>query len=229
MTDLPRLSICMVTYRRTEQAVRTLQSLLAHLGYPKELRSFYIGDDGSPKEHVDALLKVLEGENMLGYHNERVRLPGHENTYHAGPGWNRTMGIGYQNSDYVLWMEDDWELIRDFDIIPYVILLAERQEVGMVRLSNLAVGNTLKIVSHNGIHYLEYLRGQQYAYSGNPHLRHARFTVACGWFCETCSPGEMELDYDYRFQTTENPPAIWRPADIPGWGIFGHIGAEKTW
>lgn len=220
--DHPRLPIVLLTYMRTEEALRTIQGICDHLGYEKELRCWYIADDGSPPEHVGKLLQCLDknGEKILGFHNERY-------SPFTGKGWNRGLGVAFQNSDYVMVMEDDWELPASFDIHPYVEMLAQREDVGMVRLSGLAVGNTVDIVGHNGHHYLQYHRDKQYAYSGNPHIRHARFMHAYGWYSEEeLNPGELELNFDGRFRAAEGPE-IWRPADIPGWGIFRHIGEMR--
>lgn len=222
MDEWPKLSIVLLTYMRTPEAIRTIKGLCNFLGYEKTLRSWYIADDGSPKEHVDTLLNLLgeNAETILGFHNRRY-------SPRPGVGWNLGLGLCFQNSDYVLVMEDDWELRGPLDIHPFVKMLSEREDVGMVRLGHLAIGNDVSIVGHNGHHYLKYLRNHPYAYSGNPHLRHARFMRAYGWYDESeLNPGELETNYDYRFCTIEGPD-IWRPADIPGWGIFGHIGEKR--
>lgn len=221
MTDYPLLVIVLLTYQRTEEALATLRHLCSNLGYDKHLRAFYIADDGSKGEHVNQLLGELElrKERVIGHHSQRFSPK-------TGIGWNKGLGIAYQNSDYVMVLEDDWVLQKPLDIYPYIEMLSERDDVGMVRLGGLAVGNNVEIVGHNGHHYLRYYRDRQYAYSGNPHVRHARFVKSYGWYSEEeLNPGELELDYDSRFRS-RNGPEIWRPADIPGWGVFGHIGAK---
>lgn len=231
MDNWPRISIVVVTYRRTEEATQTIRSICKYLTYPKDLRSWYIGDDGSPKKHVDALLKVLRehDEDLLGWHNERIRKSGHEDSYNAGAGWNKALGIAHQNSDFVLWVEDDWLLREPFDIRPYIQLLSENEQVGIVTFRTLSVGADLHSVGYDGVHYMNYLKTTQYAYSGNPYLRHARFTKHFGWFAEDRSPGNIELDMDSRFRIDPTGPQIWRPAGIDPWGVFAHVGTDKTW
>lgn len=226
MTDLPNLAIVLVTYKRTSLAVETVRSLSMNLGYPKELRQWYVADDGSPAEHVRAITDELElhKEKLYGFHNEKFGTG-----YNAGAGWNRGLLAGHMISPIVLFMEDDWRLKREFDIVPFVKLLEEREDIGLVRLGHLAVGNIVEINGYAGVHYFEYMRGRQYCYAGNPHLRHRRFSEAYGMFAEDLNPGEMELAVDAAFQADPDGPKIWRPADIPGWGIFDHIGTEKTW
>jgi len=234
MIDFPKLSIVILTYKRTEEALATVCHLSENLEYAKDLRGFYIADDGTPGNHVERLTAELEkrGEKILGSHSKRYSPI-------TGKGWNRGLGVAFQNSDYVMVMEDDWVLRERFDIYPYIEMLSQcdgeqtdkegrvNPNVGMVRLGGLAVGNTVEIVGHNGHHYLKYHKDRQYAYSGNPHIRHARFMHAYGWYSEDeLNPGELELDYDGRIRAMDGPD-IWRPADIPGWGIFSHIGEAR--
>lgn len=227
MDEFPTISVILLTYKRTDLALRTIRGLGQYLAYPLEKVYFYVADDGSPREHVDAILREIVncGFCVLGYHNEKFS-PG---TTFPGKGWNLALQIAHQKSPFVLVKEDDWELRRPLAISPYLRMLHDREDVGMVRLGHLAVGSKVEIVGYSGIHYLNYLRDTQYAYSGNPHIRHVRFSQAVGPFAEDKTPGEIELDQDYKFRSNPNVPAIWRPADIPGHGIFGHIGADKTW
>ena len=227
MDNFPILSIVLLTCERTELALRTIRGIKQNLIYPEKLIKWFVGDDGSSYAHSNALIQeiVSLGMTLADYHNEKF-MPG---THFAGKTWNRALGLAHQASDYVLLLEDDWELMRPIIVEPYIQLLSEREDVGMVRVSHLAVGSKVEIVGHNGIHYLNYLRGTSYAYVGNPSIRHGRFTKALGFFAEDKSPGEIELDYDARFQENLEAPAIWRPADIPAWGIFGHTGTQKTW
>lgn len=227
MDEFPSIACVMVTYNRTELAVRTIRGLGKYLAYPLEKVAWYIADDGSPREHVEVLMReVIEcGFTGLGFHNQKF-IPG---TYFAGKGWNLALGTAHSKSPFVLWMEDDWELRRPLAISPYLRLLNDRSDIGLIRLGHLAVGSDVRIVGANGIHYLEYLRSTQYAYSGNPHIRHIRFAEAVGPFAEDRNPGEIELDQDAKWRAKLDAPSIWRPADIPGWGIFAHIGTDKTW
>lgn len=242
MSDLPPIAIGMVTYKRTSEAITTINSTCMNLDYPRELRRWYIADDGSPGDHVKVLLDCLtsRGELVLGSTTERLRLPGEEDTYHSGRVWNRGLGICHQFSDFVLWLEDDWRLDERLDLRPYIKLLADldgtkpaegdaNPKVGLISFRVLSVGSDLHSVGYDGIHYLKYLRTTPYAYSGNPHLRHARFTSHYGWFAESSHPGEIELDMDSRYRADDTGPDIWRPAMINPWGAWGHIGTDKAY
>lgn len=232
MTDLPNVAIGIVTYRRTEEALRTIRSTLENLNYPQEKRGWYIGDDGSPIEHTNALLAVLEknGERIIGHHSQKMRHPGQENTYNAGIGWNLCLGLCHQFSDFVLFLEDDWELERPLDLVPYVKLLQEREDVGICSFRILSIGADVHTIGYDGRMYLKYLRTTQYAFSGNPYLRHARYTKRYGTFAEDRNPGLMELHQDDQYRlAVDNLIDIWRPLDISIWGGWSHIGTDKTW
>jgi GT2 family glycosyltransferase len=228
MTDLPNLSIALVTYRRTRQAVETIRSTIEHLKYPGGI-AWVVGDDGSPKKHQEAVIRALKGQRLIEYNNERLRFEGHEKSYFAGQVWNHALGIAYQNSDFVLWLEDDWVMEEDLELAPYVRLLQEREDVGMVSFRILNIGADVHSVGHDGIVYLQYQRSSPYAYCGHPSLRHARFVKRYGWFHEERSPGEMELDMDSRYRGDPEGPHVWRPATLDQWGGWHHIGEEKTW
>lgn len=222
----PKLCIVLFTYLRTEMAVRTVNGIVNNLDYPKELISWYVADDGSPNAHIDAIFKAIDlgGMTVTGYHNEKLQ-PGPL----CGFGWNMAIRRAHQTSDYIMLLEDDWVLNVSLDIRPYMWVLKENERVGMIRLSNLAEGNDLRVVTHRGTHYFQYLRQAQFCYSGNPHIRHLRFTSYYGLFDTDKSPGDIEVYYDGKFRWMKGGPEIWRPAGIRAWGPFDHIGRERTW
>lgn len=229
MNELPKLAICLVTYRRTEMALMTIQSTLQNLDYPRELISWFVYDDGSPKEHNLAIQKVLQDERVGGYRSERLRNSGQEETYFCGKGWNWVLGMAHQYSDFVLFLEDDWNLDEKLELRPFVKLLDEKQDVGIVSFRILSTGADVFTVGYDGRVYLQYARTTQYAYSGNPYLRHARYTKHYGWFAEDCNPGHIELNQDDHYRLAMDGPRIWRPVDISVWGSWKHIGTEKAW
>lgn len=224
---LPTICMVLLTYERTAMAVRTIQGISDHLDYPKALRTWYIADDGSTPGHIGTITGTIANNNeaLYGLHNQKFR-PG---TTFCGEGWNTAVHRGHQASEIILWLEDDWELQHDLDIRPYIRLLLERPDVGIVRLGHMAINSEVKIVGHNGIHYLEYMRTTPYAYSGNPLLRHMRFAQHYGTFDTEANPGDVELHYDQRYREMAGGPMIWRPAGLEPWGVFGHIGQERMW
>lgn len=237
----PKLAILLLTYKRTDMALLTIRSTIQNLQYPKELISWYVADDGSPKEHMECVLGALDGQNVIGYHNERLRHEGQQDTHNSGLGWNKGLGICHQLTDYVLVLEDDWNLDEPLETIPYMQLLRDNENVGICSFRILTTGADIHTVGYAGNMYFRYDRTTQYAYSGNPHIRHARYTKHYGWFAEDRNPGLIELkaDDDYRFKAdgdgklsprkNDEGPQIWRPVGISQWGSWKHVGSIKTW
>ena len=234
MADLPYLAILLLTYKRTNEALTTLDSTFEHLKYPPDLIKWYIADDGSPREHVDTLIAFIKARTnkLIGWHNEKFS----EIPYACGIGWNKGLGLCYQHTDFVLILEDDWRMDENLDAVRAVRLLQEREDVGCVSFRILSTGADVHTVGHDGYIYLEYQRTTQYAYSGNPHIRHARYTKHYGWYAEERSPGLIELHQDdqYRYKngvmrTNNDGPVIWRQANLDPWGAWHHIGKDKTW
>lgn len=216
----PKLVVCLLTYQRTDYAVRTIRSTCEKLRHDGPI-SWYVADDGSAPTHVGRVMAQLEahGADILGMHSQRL-----------GPGanWNRAIAKALEAADVLVWLEDDWELTRELDVTPYLQLLAERPDVGMVRLGYLAVGLALTSVGHAGRHYLQMERSTQYAYSGNPAVRHRRFHDSYGDYPTDRNPGECEIALDAVFRS-KSGPTIWWPVDLGGWSVWGHVGQQQSY
>lgn len=220
----PNITILLLVYLRDDNrlgyATKTIQGLRQNLIYDGKL-AWYIADGFGDRQRVSQLFNCLENQRIVGWHSERMT---------PGANWNRGLVECYKRSDYILVMEDDWLLPEPFDITPYVKLLQEKENVCMVRFGTLTLGMICHVKGHDGRHYLEMDHGPQYAFSGNPHLRHRRLNEAIGLYNERIepSPGDVEIDFDYRFRQ-QNELKIWRPASISGWGLFQHIGAVQSY
>jgi hypothetical protein len=106
-----------------------------------------------------------------------------------------------EQADFILWLEDDWELSVDLQVEPYVKLMQEVPKVGMVS------GNP-------SIRHKRYFRAYDwYPKSNKP------------------NPGECELWHDDHMRKKPDGPQVWWPINLPlgGWGSFGHIGQEQSY
>ena len=218
------MAACLLTYQRTDYAVRTVESFCKNFQYPN--LAWYVADDGSQEAHTMAVTAALEanGATLFGEHSEKMG---------PGPSWNRAIERSLERCKFILWIEDDWELRNEIDVTRYVKLLMDKPEVGMVRLSYMAVGLNLHSVGHDGTHYLRMEKSTPYAYSGNPSIRHRRYFDAYPWYPTdpSVNPGECEIWHDDKVRNTEGPE-IWWPMDLPhcGWGGgFGHIGQKQSY
>jgi hypothetical protein len=181
-----------------------------------------VADDGSDPPHFFSVLAALEekGATVFGSHSEKLG---------AGKSWNRAVQQTLEHCDLQLSLEDDWELMADLDVRPFVKLLLEKPEVGMIRLGGLPVGLDLHSVGYDGIHYLRVEPTTSYQWSGNPSIRHRRFAEFYGPFPEGKSPGDTEVAYDHQVRKKPDGPEIWWPLQVGGYGVFAHIGQEQSY
>ena len=222
MTHWPLVPILFCTYAhsaaRTEYAIRAVCGIKTYLDYPN--LAFYLADAGSPAEHSGRILERL-GLHMpiLGDHNV-TRTP--------GANWNAGIQEILNHADVYLRMEDDFELQNKIDLRPYVEVLYDRKDVGMMRLGLLPIDLIMTTAGYNGRIYQHMHKNVPYCYSGNPGLIHRRFHEDYGYYDETVGPGDCEVEMDWHVRDTEGP-AIWRPNELGDYGVFAHIGEEQSY
>lgn len=212
------LVVILLTYARTQYALRTIEAMRQHARYAGDIL-WYVADDGSKPEHVDAVLRALDGCNVIGWHSERKGY---------GAGANKAWYMALQHADVSLWLEDDWTLMRETDFTRWCELLHSDSSVGMIRLAQLVAGLHTETANYGGYHYLRFYPDRNYTFSGNPALRHRRAREAWGAYPEGLLPGDTEGAYDAQVRQAGGPAIVW-PIEVGGWGIFGHIGAEKSY
>lgn len=212
--DWPRVAVLVITYKRTELAARTIQGVLKNLVYPKEKLTWHIADDGSPNGHVPALSHLLDGYELTT-----------SNTSRRGVGASMNLGASecLKRANYILWLEDDWELTTPFDLRPAIELLERNETIGMVRLAYISAGIVGKLVSDAGHLWWMLDKGPQYTFTGHASLRHRRFLDAYMPYREDLSPGATELHMCGTYNNKPGP-AIAVPAWTGEYGAFSHIG-----
>lgn len=218
--------IVLQTFKRTDVALRTIDAAQALLRYDGPL-AWYVADDGSPADHVEAVAARVRGtlppgSSLFGHHSERRGYGANANA-----AWRAADAI----SPLTFWLEDDWELTSPLDLTPYADALAD-PELGMVRLGYLNRGIAGSTVAAAGQLYWrlyhEPVEGVELVFTGHPALRHRRYRDAYGWYPTGLKPGETELGYAFNYRTGAGAPWIVWPVDYPMWGRFAHIGAVKT-
>jgi hypothetical protein len=217
VTDWPSVVALLITYKRTQMAVRTIEGVKKYLCYPSEKLLWHIADDGSPPEHLAAICAALEPTIPTVSNAERKGV---------GVSMNRGMATALLRADYILWLEDDWELVSPFDLRPAVDLLANEGGIGMVRLGYISPGISGTLVSGGGHLWWKLAKGETYTFTGHASLRHRRFCGAYGPYQEGLTPGETELYYCGTFNNRQGP-TVAVPAYTGEWGVFGHIGSES--
>jgi hypothetical protein len=216
------ITVILQTFKRTDVALRTIAAARRNLIYGGPLL-WYVADDGSPAEHVGAVLEAVGGD-LIGHHSARRGYGANANA-----AWDAADALGA----LTLFLEDDWELRQPLDLYRYAALLMETHEVGMVRLGVLNLDMRGRSWAHGGSVYWKldrepHLEGTP-VFTGHPSLRHRRYRQTYGDYPEGLPPGETELAYAYQFRVgSPDAPAIVWPADYPAQGYFGHIGSVKT-
>lgn len=214
------------TYQRTAYALATIAAIKKYLDYPVR---WLVVDDGSgvsdtspaslvDTAHVDAVCKAI-GDDLLYIHSERI-------------GYGALANIAWRESakhdPITLWLEDDWILQDHFDPSHYIEFLQFEQHIGMVRLARIPIGLHSDIIGDGAEVYLRLKKGSGYYFSGNPSIRHVRFYDVYGNYPEGLQPGDTEVEYDRRIQGFAGPDIIF-PVNVGTWGLFGHIGTEKSY
>lgn len=219
------ITIILLTYQRTDYAVKTIESACRYLTYP-DLR-WYIADDGSDPEHVRRLERALDesGAHLIGTYSKR---------HSYGASANTGITAASYQGNLMLFLEDDWELTRPVDLWAYASLLMEDESVGMVRMGYLNNGISGTLMGHRGRLYwqLDDTKGRMhsaYAFAGHPSLRHSRFHNMWGLYPEGLQPGETEIGMANLWHSTTTGPHIVWPVEMSQWGPWGHIGAIQSY
>lgn len=214
--DNPAVIALLITYKRTDLAIRTIEGVRKHLGWANI--GWHLADDGSGEEHLNKLREAIGPTYAVTVSDAARKGVGHS--------MNLGMEACLKRADYILWLEDDWELVQPFDLTPCVKLLEERQDIGMVRLAYISPGIEAQLVSGAGRLWWKLHKGPTYTFTGHASLRHRRFCEAYGPYPSGLTPGETELAMCGKFNNSDGP-AVALPAWTGEWGPFHHIGSES--
>jgi hypothetical protein len=222
-----QLAVVILTYAssldnpRHKYAVKTLECLKKYLNYSGMIR-WHIADDGSDIEHIARLQDICPEASI-----SNAARRGY------GASYNLATQILHYSCDYLLMVEDDWELTKRLDIDPLIEALDEG--INCIRLGYLGWTQELRgkiIAAANQVFLLlDQDSPEPHVWSGHPRLETVAFQREVGPWVEGISPGEAE------FEVANRPAArqgvVW-PLDI---GIcagqvhgtlFAHIGAVQA-
>ncbi len=212
------LSVLIITYERTEIAIRTIQALKRNLQCDPSKLYFHLADDGSQKQHIRALI-----DEIHTFCPNRVSV-----TVAQRRGVGVSMNLGQQacfnKTENILWLEDDWELQYPLDPNLYMEVLNNNKDIGMIRLGYISPGIKGELTSYNGRLWWKLAKGPTYTFTGHAAFRHQRFFKAYGKYQHNLTPGETELYMCGTFNNTKGPDIL-LPAWTGEWGAFAHIGS----
>jgi len=228
MSDWPPVWILFITFRRTEYAIQTLRALQTNLHYPNlHLHVCDDGskltDDGTDRNHIEVLKEYWPDSSF-----HEMSTPWGE--FNMGGNTNRGIKLAQeQGVDYYFLVHDDTVLQSPLDLKPYVCILSEYLQTGMIRLNYLAGGLAGHFVGYKAsklgqeITFLRIIRewstqspwlNNNYTSAFQPTLVHRRFYDSYGLYPENLHPGltECGMCSQYNFSPLgEDGPQILAP------------------
>ena len=232
--EWPKIWLIFATYKRTETALFTIQSLHEYLVYPNV--HWHVADDGSGETddgtnrwHVGVLTEEIAKFYPEVTYHEMPTPPGKFNT---GGNVNKSIQAAHSNGcDIHILIFDDWALFRELDIRPMVDVLSH-EEVGLVRLSykvpwlyGVTQGYWCPILGRPMM-WWRMLRpnkapngwqADSYVISTQPYVAHRRFFEAYGYHPENCNPGDAETRLGWQYNDSnlgeDGPQVLWHIGD----------------
>lgn len=221
---MPRLAICLLTYARTEYAKITLRSTLRHLKYEGHLH-VHIADDGSDPEHVKALrqIAIKADATVTTSNSERGGY---------GRNVNLATQVIHNLADYVLMLEDDWELLRELDADVLLRDFAAEDRIQSIRLGYLSFTQRLygEVICPRESKYLllDSSSPEPHVFAGHPRIERVSYQRRVGMWPEGLLPGQTEFAMAHCLSAREG--IAW-PMDLlhPRGDLYAHIGTERAY
>ena len=235
-SDTPALTVVFLTHNRTAVACHCLDALCRNLKYSGRLR-YCICDDRSDAGHVEALRGVLSGNGVVDY---VVRCTT-KDKWGLGASMNNGLREAFSVSPVVLTVEDDFLMVKPFDITGCVRLVVDNDIAG-IRLAHLRTrplrGRTIsekrpsryrgffRVVSGS-------TRALSYVFNNQVMLRHRRVYDRLGLYTENVSADASEDGMARRYNSAfagegSESCAVLYPVnlmtDTLSNGLFTHIG-----
>lgn len=219
-----QVTVCLLTYNRLEYAERTLKTTLSNLRYSGPI-AVHIGDDGSGWPYREYLVSVARKFKVAEVTCSDSQRGGY------GMNYNLSMQSVHVNADYVLVLEDDWELVRELNLDPIVGAL-QTQAFGCVRMGYVGYTQPLRgqFIASAGMQWLllDPNSPEPHVFAGHPRLETKEWERSVGPWPEGLQPGQTE------FAVTHIPAArkgvVW-PVDIvrSSGDLFVHIGTIRSY
>lgn len=224
-----RLAICLLTYKRTEYATRALKSTLRNLRREGVDVHVHIADDGSIESHVNHLVGIAE---EFGFTRDSNLTTSNAERGGYGKNVNLAMQVLHNISDYILMLEDDWELVDELCIDEYIRDMESTNLVGCVRMGYLSFtqplrGQVLKL-NDRGYLLLDPGSPEPHVFAGHPRLEKVSYQRGVGAWPEGLTPGETEFVVAHKLAARQG--VAWPMDTIYTRGdLFAHIGTVRSY
>lgn len=214
--------LMLLTYKRTEYAVRTLETALKNIQYDGPF-SIHIADDGSEPEHRDVLLKVAR-DHVCG----NVTITNSERRGY-GANYNLATQVVHQRADYVLCLEDDWLLTRTLELSKFLPAL---QRFGCCRMGYIGFTQEMRLTLHyiNGAMWMRFYEGSRepHVWAGHPRIETVAWQRAVGPWPELLEPGRTEFEVCHK--EAARLGVVWPIEFIkPSGDMWSHIGTVRSY
>jgi hypothetical protein len=205
------MTVWFIDKQRKQAAENTLQSWNDRLMYEGDIH-LHVADDGSTLKWKPE--KFWKRSEITYSRQER-----------HGVGASLNAGIKKAHTIF-LYMVDDWSLSQSFDITPWVQVLTENNNLGIVRLGppHPDMTGTIKMFTTNWQGWGLLLNRHHFAIGHRPQLIHQRLIEYYGWFDEDTSALECERLYNQRWVEDRNGPGAILALPHP----FIHSGSESV-
>lgn len=221
------LTVCLLTYDRFDYAERTLRSFFKHVNHDGPL-SVHIADDGSPEGYIADLMDVVIEYREHGIVTGDIST---SNSERGGYGKNYNLAAQsiHARTDYVLPLEDDWELVRDFDTRFYC---KAATLWGCVRLGYLGytqdIRGTVKRCEDHNVLVLDPDSPEPHVFAGHPRITTVTWERNVGEWPEGELPGQTEYLVSKRDAARHG--VVWPMDHIRSCGdLFTHIGTLRSY
>lgn len=218
---MSRITIMLLTYNRLDYAETTLHSVLDKMHTSHDIH-VHIASDGDDDKYMAQLTRL---PRKWGY----PYTTSNSNRGGYGANYNLATQVVHPISDYVLPLEDDWELTREVDIDPIIMAL---ESFNCVRLGYIGYTQPL----HGTFEYIagfNYLRldpdsEEPHVFAGHPRLETVRFEREVGEWPLGVDPGATEFIVAHRPEARQG--IAW-PCDLirPSGDLFAHIGTVRSY
>ena len=217
----------LLTYNRLEYAVRTLTTTLSNIKGDYDLY-VHIASDGDGDEYINELYSTVY---RVG--RQDVVEVDHTNSARAGYGVNYNLAtqVVHNYADYVIPLEDDWELTRELDLDLFIGALDELG-AGCMRLGYLGFTQPLRgefASSHGRVWLrLDPTSPEPHVFAGHPRIESVAWERGVGPWPEGLEPGQTEFAVAHVAESRHG--VIWPVQEVKPFGdLFVHIGAERSW
>lgn len=222
------LGVMLLTYNRFDYAVKTLESTLKNLVLHNQLKlHIHIASDGDEPDYINKLVAIArDGLGVSSYTMSNSDRQGY------GANYNRATQVVHAHCEYVLALEDDWELLRPFD--PYILIQdMEQLEIGCARLGYIGYTQELRGTLKSGEkcgHWLIFdpTSAEPHVFAGHPRIESRAWSRKVGPWPENLLPGDTEFHVAH---ISDARMGVAWPLSLvkPEGNLYAHIGAERSY